>query len=169
MFILEVFKELPLISENFLYRPRAAKSASGKSYGYLYKDPVVADYQEKIATEFKSTFMDGSLPPKDMVCSIISFYVFGVHPDRFFSRDLTNMIKATEDAIFSALPYDDSMVTCILERKIPSDTDFVFVKIGIITSVEDSDIDLAIQLANSERWNDYFIGKRGGTDGWEHG
>ena len=111
--------------------------AYNKPYAYLYKDPIIVAYQENLALRFTLELDRDIIPPPEQVSKIVCIYEFGVTPDRYFERDLTNMIKATEDAIFgqeySVFPeYDDSLVTSILENKLISNTEYVSISVGFL-------------------------------------
>lgn len=146
MFILRFHAKLDVIpSENYLYKP----SFRGKK-AFLYKDPRIKEYQENLIHKFSENFRNKSeLPPKEIVKQIISVYTFGIHPDRYYSRDLTNMVKATEDALMGIqdclLPYDDSLVTVALERKLPSSEDFISITLALLFNGED-EVDCLKQL-----------------------
>lgn len=138
-----------LPSENFLYKP----SHRGP---YLYKDPKIVKYQEYLKEQFSLFLRDKQLPPRDIVKKLSVFYIFGLNKDSYWIRDLTNLLKATEDAILSKndkslLPYDDSLVVSEAQVKvITSEIDCVTVFIGIMREDEDS-FDVLINLINTAK------------------
>lgn len=171
MLYFRLFSEIPIVSENFLYKPRIGRAGGGRTYAYLYKDPQVEEFQNKIRVDFNKLVDKDLLPEKELVQSIVTYYTFGLHPDRLMNRDLTNCIKAVEDVLLSkndksVFPYDDSQVTCNLQRKVPSDNDFVFVVVGLITSYEEFDLDQIIRLAQSSNDSDIVEYLRRGTSGF---
>jgi Holliday junction resolvase RusA-like endonuclease len=90
--------ETKIPSVNHQYKPCMRKNKTL----YLYKDPKVEKYQN----EFKSNC---SLPNishlEDPVLVVHFTFIFRT---RFWQRDVSNMLKATEDALVSVIGIDDS-------------------------------------------------------------
>lgn len=152
---LKFFTEISATSENFLYRPKSA----GR-YAYLYKDPVVIKYQEDLKKDLMTQFKVDNIPPCEHICGLVTFFIFGVSPSSFYKKDTTNMIKATEDALFgtenSLFEPDDSMVTSSAQRKVVSDTDFVYIDIGLLTSEQEYDASILVSMIQDSYDKDIY-------------
>jgi hypothetical protein len=167
VFVLDFIAEIDAISENFLYRPVA-----GEKGVYLAKHEKVREYQKDLREVFSQAPGLDFLPPADIVCGIVTHYLFGIHPDRYWQRDLTNMIKATEDALFSkdqekskaVLPFDDSKVIGNVQFKVFSDVFFIWVKVALLTSPEECERDVAKGLIDAGRANPFAAISGDGED-----
>lgn len=159
IFVIDFAAEVPPVSENFLYKPALAFGKGGRRYVHLYKDERVVAYQKALKEAFDRSVDLEILPPPPYVAGIVTCYIFGLRPERFWERDLSNMIKATEDTLFSkdqekfnsVLPYDDSQVVASSQRKMFSDTNFVCVKVGLMTSPDDVEFDCLATLMMESR------------------
>jgi hypothetical protein len=158
--ILDFLAEVEPVSENFLYRP-----IQGEKGVYLAKHEKVRAYQKDLREVFGRSRDLDYLPPPDIVGGIVTHYTFGIVPDRYWERDLTNMIKATEDALFSkdqektksVLPFDDSKVVGNVQFKIFSDVYFIWVKVALLTSPEESERAAAQQLILACQHNPFSV------------
>lgn len=103
-----------VLSENFLYRP-----GFRNRHSFLYLDPKIAEYKGIITSFIKNNYDLSCLP--DKISGVVSEYRFNMNPDTFWNRDVTNAVKAVEDAVFTAFrdfnkEIDDSLVisnTCV--------------------------------------------------------
>lgn len=112
-----------VLSENFLYRP-----GFKNRHSFLYLDPKIGQYKEFIATHISNTYDLSCIPVS--ITGILSEYRFYMNPDTFWNRDVTNAVKAVEDAIFSVFKrrnpsLDDSQVISSTAVKIASKTPLI--------------------------------------------
>lgn len=91
-------------SVNEMYHP---KSSPGKAYAWMYKDHSVAKYQDKIIELANKTELSKVKDIKNSVYCIDVVLIFLVKSG-LWTRDVSNMIKATEDALMSVTGVDDS-------------------------------------------------------------
>lgn len=112
MFVYRFHAVVDIPSENYLYKP----GHTGR-HSYLYKNPVIHEFQEKFKTLLSHQIDRQIFPPIKLVTGLLVRYLFYVK-NSFHEKDLTNMVKAPEDAFFSLLPYDDSMVISNFSRKL---------------------------------------------------
>lgn len=97
-------------STNYLYKPGIRK----KRFPYLYKHESVVEFQERVIALARET--DLSLL-RDVSFSQFDLSLVFLIRDRFWRRDVSNMIKATEDALVEIIGVDDSRVISITARK----------------------------------------------------
>lgn len=103
-------------STNYLYKP----GIRGGRFPYLYKVESVVAFQEELITQGNAS---GLVKIRDLTISSPAYtlsLVFLIR-DRFWSRDVSNMVKASEDALVEVIGIDDSRaitVTATKERQI---------------------------------------------------
>ena len=121
-----VAKTEKVLSENSLYKPRNSKKGA-----VLYKPPEVEKYQSHIVEQLNKTSI-ANLKGKEVseLELFLTFYILS----RFWTRDLSNMVKIVEDAIVKVTEIDDAYHTQILSQKKPStkDHEFIIVTIKVI-------------------------------------
>ena len=117
MIVIQDVCNLESPSTNYLYKPtyNPRRKAS-----YLRLDESVRDFKAKIEEKYMGAFAD--LPPHENIFGIMTYFCFMVDEKSFKTKDTTNMVKATEDAMFKCLPkgYDDSQVLFSSQKKVPS-------------------------------------------------
>lgn len=121
-----------VLSENFLYRP-----GFKNRHSFLYLDPKIAKYKEFIINHIDNNYDLSCLP--DEITGILSEYRFYMNPDTFWNRDVTNAVKAVEDAHFSVfrkhIPnLDDSQVISSTAVKIASKTPLIQSRFAFLDS-----------------------------------
>lgn len=149
-FYTEDFSGIPSVNE--MFHPRIGKSSSGKLFSTVRKDRGVSDFQERLKWCFLPQRRGIQLPPKKDLSRIVSYYVFGFTNTSYLKRDVTNCIKAVEDALLGRkkkkgcplLPYDDSMVSMCAERKVIASKPFIYVKLALVQIQDKEEDDRAI-------------------------
>lgn len=100
-------------SVNSMYKP---KSSFGKSFAWLYKDTKVETFQEKVIELAKKGPFAAIDAYKDDINYIDIQYTFLLDKN-FYKRDVSNMIKMTEDALMSVTGVDDSKHRSVYAHK----------------------------------------------------
>ena len=98
-------------STNYLYKP----GIRGRKFPYLYKEESVAKYQKLLIYLGETTPL--SRIQETVYFSLNLSLTFFIR-DRFWLRDVSNMVKATEDAIVDIIGIDDSRVLQLTAQKI---------------------------------------------------
>lgn len=132
----EVTVELPkgisIPSVNAHKEPRLGKW--GKIY--MYKNPKVCIYQEELKNKLDSsclTKLRGITPKPKAIKATFKFHF----RKRFWRRDISNLIKATEDVVKDIVEIDDSRTVHITGEKIKIKDDNEFVTIILEVVSED--------------------------------
>lgn len=157
MILFEYSAEIDTPSTNYLYRPAFNRR---KKYSYLRLDDTVRVFKENIEEDIKSNYDISNIDKvdsKDVYC-IMSYFRFGISwenlkkDDPFTTRDLSNMVKATEDAIFAPFPkLDDSMVTLSLQQKVRTQSeDKALYRMAIIKNPEHVNLKTLIYLVTGD-------------------
>lgn len=107
-----VLPSLQIPSENTLYHPTCK---GGRAW--LYKDAYVSEYQEAIHHKMILAGLSklDKLNYKFLTLKLVFFL-----SKSFKTRDTTNMVKSTEDAIVKATGIDDSKHFQVSSEKMPS-------------------------------------------------
>lgn len=123
---LAIFKELKIPSENYLY-----KIGRSRTRTWLFKDPAVEEYQALLIKKL----LDSSLAklPVKKVSRANLYLTFGLR-ENILTRDTTNMVKATEDAVVKVTRFDDSLHFVCHSEKIlsPIGQEFVAIVLELI-------------------------------------
>lgn len=98
-----------IFSENFYLKP--GKSKKGGLYMYLH--PEAKRYKEKLIKQFTEQIKENGFP-YGKVFPFKVVYTFYVLTE----RDVTNMIKVTEDALSEAIGVDDSVWDQIVANRV---------------------------------------------------
>jgi Holliday junction resolvase RusA-like endonuclease len=98
-----------IFSENFYLKPGRSK----KGGLYMYLHPEAKKYKEKLIKQFTEQIEENGFPyGKAFPFKVVyNFYVLT-------ERDVTNMIKVTEDAFSEAIGVDDSVWDTVLANRI---------------------------------------------------
>jgi Holliday junction resolvase RusA-like endonuclease len=98
-----------IFSENFYLKPGRSKKGSL----YMYLHPEAKRYKEKLIKQFTEQMKENGFPyGKVFPFKVVyNFYVLT-------ERDVTNMIKVTEDAFSEAIGVDDSVWDTVLANRI---------------------------------------------------
>jgi Holliday junction resolvase RusA-like endonuclease len=98
-----------IFSENFYLKPGRSK----KGGLYMYLHPEAKKYKEKLIKQFTEQIKENGFPyGKAFPFKVVyNFYVLT-------ERDVTNMIKVTEDAFSEAIGVDDSVWDTVLANRI---------------------------------------------------
>lgn len=91
-------------SVNSMYKP---KSMFGKSFAWLYKDAKVETYQNSLIAAAKTGNFAKVCKYKDSIDYIDIKFIFLLDKN-FYKRDVSNMVKMTEDALMQVTEVDDS-------------------------------------------------------------
>lgn len=132
-------------SENYLYKP-----VHRRGRAFLYKNTTVKNFQTELKEKIQPQLENIMLPPQDSTNGILSCYNFGI-AENFWKKDVTNMVKAPEDALFSLLPFDDSEVIWSSGKKIVSEHDFLLISLCFLFDADYLDECFYSFLKYSER------------------
>lgn len=102
--------DLTIPSVNYIYKP--GKTKQGRLY--LRKDTKVKKFQEEFIEKGEKTDL---AKIRDMEIDTFECFLTFYIKKRFWTRDVSNMVKAVEDAIVEIIGVDDSRVTDICGRK----------------------------------------------------
>lgn len=98
----------------------AYKPAQNGRRAWLYLDPEVSDFKTQVTELVQMTDISSFKKFKDQDVRLKLFLVFYISTSHFWSRDTSNMIKITEDAIVEATGIDDRFTTLVSACKVPS-------------------------------------------------
>lgn len=98
----------------------AYKPACNGRYARLYLDPEVGDYKTQITELVEMSELVRVRDHKDQKVHLKLFLAFYISPSHFWTRDTSNMIKITEDAIVQATGIDDRFTLSVNSCKVPS-------------------------------------------------
>lgn len=97
-----------VFGENFYLKPGKSKEGT-----HLYMTPQAKRYKRMLYEQLKEQVESGAFPyGKEFPQKVV--YEFRITKD----RDVTNMIKVTEDALSDAIGVDDSVWTEVVARKV---------------------------------------------------
>lgn len=112
-FAVELPPELAIPTANRLFRPRRQGD-----HVYLYKSPKAVIFQQYLIASFsKQTAVSKIKALHAEIPLLLDIALQFTFVSRFFLRDTSNAIKATEDALVSVLGIDDSQFLGIAGRK----------------------------------------------------
>ncbi len=102
-----------VFSENFYLKPGYSRGRRGQGGVYLYLSPEARRYKSRLLKELEREVRNSGFPvgeefPRRVV------YNFYISKD----RDVTNMIKVTEDALSEAIGVDDSVWSEVVAKKV---------------------------------------------------
>lgn len=100
----------------------AYKPACNGRYARLYLDPEVSDYKTQITELVQMSELIRVRDHKDQDVRMKLFLAFYIGTSHFWTRDTSNMIKITEDAIVEAIGIDDRFTISVIACKVPSPT-----------------------------------------------
>jgi len=123
MFEFNFFSKYPYIpSVNYMYDPGIFYDKAKRPRPYIYKRTEVRDFQEEVKNQISSKWSNSyNTPYASDIHYINSLYIFGLPKSSWEISDTSNMIKATEDAVFSAIKeygFDDKMVIAPVAIKV---------------------------------------------------
>lgn len=98
----------------------AYKPAHNGRRAWLYLDPEVGDFKTQVTELVQMTDIKALKALKDQDVRLKLFLVFYISKSHFWSRDTSNMIKVTEDAIVDAIGIDDRFTTLVSACKVQS-------------------------------------------------
>ncbi len=90
-------------STNYLYKP----GIRAKRFPYLYKEETIVTFQNIFIDLAKTTDLASVKGEK---CDYFDISLDFLIRDRFWNRDVSNMVKSVEDAIVTIIGIDDSRV-----------------------------------------------------------
>lgn len=106
----------------------------GRGGKHMYKNPRVRKYQEELIRQLKETDLANISEVKEPTVHVKFKFYF---KNRYWRRDVTNMIKATEDGLKEVLGIDDGRTVHVTAEKIKHE--FKQEKIEITINVFDED------------------------------
>lgn len=124
--VIELERSVP--SVNYIYKPGKNKRGGV----YLYKDPKVEEFQEHLIEKGVKTDLV-NLRDVEGVESLEVSIVFHIRK-RFWNRDVSNMVKAVEDALVIVTGVDDSRTLKIFAEK--RKTTALIEKLEVLISVK---------------------------------
>jgi Holliday junction resolvase RusA-like endonuclease len=120
-----------LPSVNNTYKPGIRQ---GK-YPYLYKHPSVAKYQKEFIELAEKTDLIKIRPLHVHALEVIFKFYFRT---RFWNRDLTNLVKATEDALKEVVEVDDSRTIHTEQTKVHWNEPYEAIELKVIVHERDN-------------------------------
>ena len=113
-----------IYTENSTYKPSSTITKRGKRHHFLYKDPRIATYQENIINGIESIIGEVEIPTPDSTFGFINEFRLGIDTSRYWNIDVTNCVKAIEDAYIRFFhkhnrDFDDSQVIANVAVKLP--------------------------------------------------
>lgn len=128
-------------STNYIYKPtvnRRKFNNKGYNRAYLRLDDGVRSFKDQIVSSINQEVLAHiQTPPEDIFC-IISHSQFFVDRDSYTERDVSNMVKCTEDALFSGFSnYDDKMVNFSSQGKSIGKLTKLVLRFGVIEYPEE--------------------------------
>ena len=115
-----------IFTENSTYKPSSMITKRGKRHHFLYKNPKVGEYQEKIISNLCSILGEVDIPLPENTFGFVNEWKFGIISQRYWNMDVTNCIKAVEDAYIRFFhkrkrDFDDSQVLSNVGIKLPTE------------------------------------------------
>lgn len=107
----------------------------GRGGKHMFKNPRVRKYQEEIKEQLKGSCLENVSSPDSPVLRVGFKFYF---KNRYWRRDVTNMIKATEDGLKDVLGIDDGRTVYITAEKIRTSEKIEKVEIKVEVFDEDS-------------------------------
>lgn len=124
---LDIAAPLKIPSVNNMYKP---KSSFGKSFAWLYKDNKVQLYQDEVIRQSSVSSLSVISQYADKIDYVDVEFCFLLDKN-LDKRDVSNMIKMTEDALMMVTKIDDSRhrkVTALKAMSLIPKMEFVICK-----------------------------------------
>lgn len=107
----------------------------GRGGKHMYKNPRVRAYQEEIVEQLKDSCVANIVTYEKPILHVEFRFHF---KNRYWRRDVTNMVKATEDALRDVIGIDDGRTVHVTAEKIKHTEKREMVEISVKVFDEDN-------------------------------